>query len=81
MRTTLTLDEDVTKQLERLRKEYGGSFKTLVNDALREGLKVLEQPRTTGHFRTQSVSLGEVYIVNLDSIGDALETAEGRRYG
>lgn len=79
MRTTLTLDDDVTKLLNHLHKERGGSYKALVNDALREGLKVLEQPRPKGEFRTPTVSLGRV-LVSLDSVGDALEVAEGVRY-
>src|SRR5581483_8502264 len=35
MRTTLTLDDDVAKALERLRKVRGDSFKSLINQALR----------------------------------------------
>ena len=44
MRTTLTLDEDVAAMLEQLRDAKRTSFKTLVNDALREGLKRLASP-------------------------------------
>ncbi|ADI14525.1 conserved hypothetical protein [Truepera radiovictrix DSM 17093] len=80
MRTTLTLDDDVEKRLRRLQKERGESFKSLVNRALREGLVALEQPRATDAFRTQTVSLGRA-LVNLDSVADALEVAEGAHHG
>jgi len=39
MRTTLTLDDDVTVQLERLRRARDASLKDLVNEALRRGLR------------------------------------------
>ncbi|WCC80376.1 hypothetical protein O6R08_02250 [Cutibacterium equinum] len=38
MRTTLTLDPDVTELLEREMAERHVSFKRVVNDALRRGL-------------------------------------------
>ena len=44
MRTTLTLDDDVAAMLERLRKRKGATFKQLVNDALRTGLRQLAAP-------------------------------------
>ena len=37
MRMTLTLDDDVSVQLERLRRTRAGSLKNLVNEALRRG--------------------------------------------
>ncbi len=39
MRTTLTLDPDVADELARLAKETGQSFKELVNESLRRGMK------------------------------------------
>jgi hypothetical protein len=38
MRTTLTLDDDVAVQLERLRRARDANLKDLVNEALRLGL-------------------------------------------
>jgi hypothetical protein len=38
MRTTLTLDDDVAAQLQRLARETGRPFKQIVNEALRAGL-------------------------------------------
>jgi SpoVK/Ycf46/Vps4 family AAA+-type ATPase len=39
MRTTLTLDDDVAVQLERLRRSREANLKDLVNEALRLGLR------------------------------------------
>jgi len=38
MRTTLTLDDDVAKQLQEQARRSGESFKSVVNKALRRGL-------------------------------------------
>ncbi len=42
MRTTLTLDTDVTKLLEKKSRNSTVTYKQLVNDALRHGLGVNE---------------------------------------
>ena len=65
MRTTLTLDDDVARRIERLRKKYGSTLRDVVNRALREGLDrvtVVEgQPDDAG-LAVASVDL--VLIVN-----------------
>ena len=43
MRTTLTLDADVAARLKRLRQRRDARFKDVVNAALREGLRVMEE--------------------------------------
>jgi hypothetical protein len=44
MRKTLTLDQDVAMQLERLRRARNGTLKDLVNQALRRGLRDMSAP-------------------------------------
>ena len=39
MRTTLTIDDDLVARLEALSRRRGLTFKQVVNDALRRGLK------------------------------------------
>jgi Arc/MetJ family transcription regulator len=39
MRTTVTLDDDVAAELERLRRDGNRTFKDVVNDTLRAGLR------------------------------------------
>ena len=81
MRTTLSLDEDVAAQLDRLRKARGGSLKALVNEALRRGLKqMLSRKRQSKPFRTEAVELGRCRIGNLDNVAEALSVAEGESF-
>src|ERR1700731_4780854 len=46
MRTTLTLDDDVAVQLERLRRSRDANLKDLVNEALRLGLREMTAKRS-----------------------------------
>jgi hypothetical protein len=81
MRTTLTLDKDVAAVIERMRKTREESLKSLVNQALREGLKQLEAPRRKqARFRTDSVDLGRCLLGNVDNVAEALAVAEGESF-
>lgn len=59
MRTTLTLDDALAKELKRLAAEEGRSFKEVVNQALARGLRG-EPRRPTQRFRQKTYSLGGV---------------------
>ncbi len=81
MRTTLTLDDDVAAALERLRKARRGSFRDLVNEALRAGLRSLTAPpRKRARFRTRAVDLGQCLPGNVDNVAEVLAVAEGDSY-
>jgi hypothetical protein len=81
MRTTLTLDDDVAAQLERLRKKRDASFKDVVNDVLRRGLRDVESPQKPRKpYRTRVVDLGGSKIGSLDNIAEVLAIAEGEDY-
>lgn len=77
MRTTLTLEDDIAKGLERLRREQGGSFKQIVNQALRAGLAALAQPAPArGRYQTRAVA-GRPRLPNIDNVADVIALAEG----
>jgi hypothetical protein len=81
MRTTLSLDDDVARLLERARRRRGISLKQLVNEALREGLARLEAPRTPRkRHATKAVSLGRCLLDNVDDVAEALAVADGERF-
>jgi hypothetical protein len=81
MRTTLTLDDDVARLLERARRRRGVTLKQLVNEALREGLARLEAPRTPRkRHATTTVSLGRCLLDNVDDVAEALVAADGKRF-
>ena len=48
MRTTLTLDDDVEKELREAARKTGRPFKEIVNDALRRGLLAGASPARRG---------------------------------
>jgi len=81
VRTTLTIDDDVAAMLEQTRRRRAASFKDLVNEALRRGLRdmaVLAKPHPG--FRAQSVDLGRVRIPSIDNVAEALAIAEGESF-
>jgi hypothetical protein len=81
MRTTLTIDEDVAVELERLRRTREASMKDLVNDALRLGLRQMtERPKRKRPFRTRPFDGGRLLVASIDNIGELLAEVEGEWY-
>ena len=81
MRTTLTLADDVVAQLDRVRSARKARLKDVINEALREGLKHMSEPKQAHvQFPTTSVSLGRCLIGSLDDVAEALAVAEGEAF-
>jgi hypothetical protein len=81
MRTTLTIDDDIAVELERLRRTRDASLKDLVNDALRLGLRQMtERPKRKKPFRTRSFDGGRLLVASIDNIGELLAEIEGEWY-
>ena len=60
MRTTLTLEKDVAVALERLQQKRDASFKDVVNEALRQGIRMMNAPgKLRKPFRTVPLDLGK----------------------
>ena len=77
MRTTLSLEDDVARGLERLRREREAPFKQIVNDVLRAGLAALaSRPGPRAPYETPPV-IGKPRLPDLDNIADAIAFAEG----
>jgi hypothetical protein len=77
MRTTLTIDDDIAAALERLRKRSDASFKDIVNQALRQGLREMAMPRKPcKRYRTPAVDLGTPLLPNIDNVAEVLALAE-----
>lgn len=72
MRTTLTIDEDVARLLEREQRRSGKSFKQVINDFLRLGLTV-KQPLKKP-FKVTPINLG---LPHYDKVEDLLDYLEG----
>jgi hypothetical protein len=81
MRTTLTIDDDVAVQLERLRRDRDASFKEVVNDALRRGLRDIDEPpRRRSSFRTRPIEGVKCLLDNVDNVAEVLAIVEGELY-
>lgn len=80
MRTTLTLDDDVAVQVERLRRERDASLKDVVNEALRRGLSQMQKrPPKRRRFRTKGFE-GLAITIPIDNVFEAIAIAEGELY-
>jgi hypothetical protein len=80
MRTTLTIDNDVAVQLERLRRMRNASLKALVNEALRRGLRdMTAETKKRKPFRTRAFHM-EKPLINLDNTAEALAYLEGEGF-
>jgi hypothetical protein len=81
MRTTLTLDPDVAALAERMQRVRGQSFKAIVNEALRCGLRAMAAPAGgPAAYRTPAVDLGRCRMGSLDDVAEALAVAEGEDF-
>ena len=63
VRTTVTLDDDLVAALQQLARERSTSFKVVLNDAVRAGLR---QPATARPYRTPSRRMGLRPGIDLD---------------
>lgn len=76
MRTTLTIDDDVAVKLKAAAKDR--PFRTVVNEALRAGLKALEKGVTRRKpYRTPGFNLGPSLVGSLDNVEEVLSRVEG----
>ncbi len=78
MRTTLTLDDDVAAQIERMRQAKDLGLKEIVNDALRRGLREMAAAQKKREpFRTRTYDGGAPLIDNIDNVEEILDLIEG----
>ena len=72
MRTTLTIDDYLMRELKELAHRSGQPLKKVVNDTLRAGLEQRRRHRPSKPYRCKSYSMGFPPRMNLDK---ALEIA------
>lgn len=79
MRTTLSLDDDVTAALRRIQAESGRTWKDVVNDLVRLGLRAYgdERRRSATARRTESVRLGTPFFDDISNVHETLTLADG----
>ena len=80
MRTTLTIEDRIARDLKRIAHRSGKPFKVVVNETLQAGLSAAEERPRPKRYRLRPMSLGAVRRgVDLDkalALADALEDEE-----
>jgi len=74
----VTLDDDVVKALEAMRRERGLGTSAALNELVRRGLAAA--PARAKRFRQRATDMGAPRVP-LDDIGHALELLEGEAHG
>jgi hypothetical protein len=78
VRTTLSLDDDVARLLQKESRRSGTSFKQTVNHFLRLGLTAIAPKRSAGKpFRVTPRKLGLPPGLTYDNVEQLLEALEG----
>ncbi|MFZ4616926.1 MAG: hypothetical protein ACOYM2_12125 [Rectinemataceae bacterium] len=80
MRTTLTLEDDVSVLLAQRQEALKLSLKDAVNLALRRGLTEEAHESAGVPYCTPTVSLGKPLLTNLDKVAELLAVAEGEGF-
>lgn len=76
MRTTLTLDDDVTNKLNLRVRQLNSTLKQVVNDLLRQGLNNPSK-KSSPPFRVKARSLGIKAGLSYENTAELLEQVEG----
>jgi hypothetical protein len=80
MRTTLTIETDVARELDILQRSKKQSLKQVINEVLRAGLLQLKSPPKKARYKIKPVDLGKPKVASLDNIADVLALAEGENH-
>lgn len=74
MRTTLTLDDDLAMALQKRARDEGRSFKDVVNEAIRLGLRAVHAPRPVIEVRTlEGAFMPGINLVKANQLAAQLE--------
>ena len=76
MRTTLSLDDDVARQLDKESRRSGASFKEVVNHFLRLGLMAAKRP-SRKPFVVTPKKMGVPAGLSYDNVEQLLDSIEG----
>jgi hypothetical protein len=77
MRMTLSIDDNVMDRARAVAVKLRAPFRTIINEALRDGLDQVEQPEKHRHYKTEPHAMGLRPGLNLDNIHELLAQIEG----
>jgi hypothetical protein len=81
MRTTLSIDDDVLDEARALAERTKKPFRAIVNEALRQGLRILAVPASRKPYVTQPRPLALKPGLQIDNIQDVLSLLDGEGRG
>jgi hypothetical protein len=77
MRTTLSIDDDVLEKAKWFAAKRRLPFRTVINEALRAGLRTMAMPPNAAPYQTKPHKLGLKVGKNLDNIQELLAQIDG----
>ena len=77
MRTTVTIEDGLEKQLRQYAGKHSLKFKQALNEVLRKGLAETNRPRKTKVYKTRPKKIGLKPGLNYDNVAELLEQVEG----
>lgn len=77
MRTTLAIDDDVLDEARSLAERTKKPFRAIVNEALRQGLRILDEPALRKPYVTQPRPLTLRPGIQIDNIQELLSLLDG----
>jgi len=80
MRTTVTIDDTVEKQLRQYAGNHSLKFKQALNEVLRKGLAEANKPQKAKAYKTRPRKVGLKPGLNYDNVAELLEQVEGPVY-
>ena len=80
MRTTLVIHDDVIERARAVAAKLRKPFKTVVNDALRAGLDLVERPARQRPYKTKPSPMGLRRGRQLDNVQELLAQIEGEDF-
>lgn len=81
MRTTITVDDDLLKQIDEIARREKRSRRDVLNELLRYGIDARAAAATAKTpYRTEPKDLGRCLLPSIDAVRDALAVAEGDDY-
>ena len=80
MRTTVTIEDDVLDRAKATAARLHASFRKVINEALRSGLKTIEMPAKRQPYHTKPHRMGLKAGRNLDNIQELLTQVEQENF-
>jgi predicted DNA-binding protein len=77
MRTTISIEDDVMERARAVSEKLGAPFKTVINEALRSGLELIEKPVKHRSYKTEPHKMSLKAGRNIDNIQELLAQIEG----